>query len=272
MTDYYKLIGVLPGASQAEIKSAYRKLAREHHPDINAAPEAERDFALIAHAYRILSNPQERAHYDRIQRERRQKSAWNSSDSVLTSNNPHAQRIRRMAAQRRWDSAVDRWIESERRETYARTQAVFTTVTLFLSTFMVAVFKPRIWDIFGDTGRFVVIGLFLLGMWHLFSRLRQSFERYTYARPRVSVTSEIEQKPIDKPFTRSAASLFLIGGYALSMLIGIFVGSQAHRIQIFSDIPYLFGGGGVRFDMLFYPPIAVLLIDSMHTVASKIDV
>lgn len=272
MTDYYKLIGVAPGATQAEIKSAYRRLARERHPDVNAAPEAERDFALIAHAYRILSNPQERARYDQIQRERRKQSAWNSSDSVLTSNNPHARRIRRMAAQRRWDSAVDRWIESERRETYARTQAVFTTVTLFLSTFMVAVFKPRIWDIFGDIGRFVVIGLFIIGMWHLVSRLRASFDRYTYARPRVSVTSVVEQKPSDKPFTRSTAGAFLIGGYALSMLIGIIVGSQAHRISLFGDIPYLFGGSSVRFDMLFYPPIAVLLVDMMHTVASKIDV
>ena len=273
MADYYKLIGVSRTATQAEIKSAYRRLARERHPDVNSAADAEREFALIAHAYRILSNPQERARYDGIERERRTKAAWNSTDSVIHSDNPHARRIRRMTAQRRWDSAVDRWIESERRETYARTQTVFTTVTLFLSTFMVGVFKPRFWDLMGDAGRFVLIGLFLVGLWHLFSRLRASFERYTYRRPRPSSSTpdtSVELPASDKPFTRSAASFFLIGGYALSLVIGIIVGAQAHRILLFNDIPYLFGNT-IRFDLLFYPPIAVLLVDLMHTIASKID-
>ncbi len=271
MVDYYKLIGVERTATQAEIKSAYRRLARERHPDVNRSVDAQRDFAVIAHAYRILSSPQERARYDQIQRERRANAGWNSSDSVLHSNNPHARRMRRMAVQRRWDNAVDRWIESERRETYARTQTVFTTVTLFLSTFMVAVFKPRLWDTFGGIGRLVLIGLFLAGIWHLFARLRASFERYTYPRPRALDTSVTHERPAsDKPFTRSAASAFLIGGYALSLIVGIIVGSQAHRVLIFNDIPYLFGET-IRFDMLFYPPIAVLLVDMMHTVASKID-
>jgi curved DNA-binding protein CbpA len=241
VADYYKLIGVSRTATQAEIKSAYRRLARERHPDVNQAADAEREFALIAHAYRILSNPQERARYDSIERERRTKVAWNSSDSVIHSDNPHARRIRRMTAQRRWDSAVDRWIESERRETHARTQAVFTTVTLFLSTFMVAVFKPRFWDLMGDAGRFVLIGLFLVGSWHLFLRLRASFERYTYRRPPQSSDTSVDIPATDKPFTRSAASVFLIGGYALSLGIGIIVGAQAHRFHLVSDIPYLFG-------------------------------
>lgn len=272
MADYYKLIGVKSSASQAEIKSAYRRLARERHPDINHSADAEREFALIAHAYRVLSNPQERARYDSIQRERRMNGGWSGTDSVLHSDNPHARRIRRMAAQRRWDSAVDRWIESERRETHARTQAVFTTVTLFLSTFMAAVFRPRIWDTFGGIGRLIVIGLFLIGMWHLFSRLRSSFERYTYRGPRTFDTSIMrEESPSDKPFTRSAASAFLIGGYVLSLVVGIVVGSQAHHILLFNDIPYLFGES-IRFDLVFYPPIAVLIVDLMHTFASKIDV
>lgn len=271
MADYYKLIGVARTATQAEIKSAYRRLARERHPDVSSAADAEREFALIAHAYRILSNPQERARYDQIERERRTKAAWNSTtDSVIHSDNPHARRIRRMAAQRRWDSAVDRWIESERRETFARTQAVFTTVTLFLSTFMVAVFKPRFWDLMGDAGRFVLVGLFLVGIWHLVSRLRANFERYTYRRPRQTPDTSVEIPATDKPFTRSAASVFLIGGYALSLLIGIIVGAQAHRVHLFRDIPYLFGET-IRFDLMFYPPIAVLIIDLMHTIASKID-
>lgn len=271
MADYYKLIGVEPTATSAEIKSAYRRRARERHPDVNRSADAERDFAIIAHAYRILINEEERARYDAIRRERRRNAAWNSTDSVLGSDNPHARRIRRMATQRRWDNAVDRWLESERRETYARTQAVFTTVTLFLSTFMVAVFKPRIWDVLGGVGHLVLISLFLVGVWHIFLRLRASFERYTYRRPRRLEASVMhEEVPNDKPFTRSAASAFLIGGYAVSMLVGIIVGSQAHHVMLFNDIPYLFGDA-IRLDLLIYPPIAVLLVDLMHVVASKID-
>jgi molecular chaperone DnaJ len=66
MVNYYKVLKISPKASTAEIKSAYRRLAREMHPDVNGGTEdATREFALLAKAYEILSNPQERAHYDK---------------------------------------------------------------------------------------------------------------------------------------------------------------------------------------------------------------
>ena len=52
--------------------------------------------------------------------------------------------------QARLDKAVDRWLEVERRENFALQQAVFTTVTLFLSTFIVAMLKPRFWQSFNS--------------------------------------------------------------------------------------------------------------------------
>ena len=65
MVDYYRILKVSPKASNTEIKSAYRKLARKMHPDVNGGSEsAARDFSQIAKAYQILSNPQERAYYD----------------------------------------------------------------------------------------------------------------------------------------------------------------------------------------------------------------
>ncbi|HVF49904.1 MAG TPA: J domain-containing protein [Pyrinomonadaceae bacterium] len=268
MVDYYKILGVKQAASATEIKSAYRRLARKRHPDVNGgSDEAAREFALIALAYRTLSDPQERAFYD----DQRRNIHQTPSGSVLHSSNPHAQRMRRMVmAQARFDRVVDRLIEAERRETFVLQQAVFTTVTLFLSTFFVAMFKPRLWHSFDHIGRAILVTLFLIGLWHLTVRLRACFAHYTYQPKRIhdSIINE-EEKP-DKPFTRLTASTFLVLGYAASLAAGLFVGSHAQYVVIFNDVPYLFGQH-IRPDLLFYPPIAVLIVDTMHTVASKID-
>jgi len=66
MKDYYEILGVARDASQDEIKKAFRKLARDTHPDANPDdPAAEARFREIAEAYEILSDPQRRAAFDR---------------------------------------------------------------------------------------------------------------------------------------------------------------------------------------------------------------
>jgi molecular chaperone DnaJ len=62
--DLYEILGVPRDAPAEDIKRAYRKLAREHHPDVNAAPEAEERFKEIVGAYEILSDPEKRQRYD----------------------------------------------------------------------------------------------------------------------------------------------------------------------------------------------------------------
>jgi curved DNA-binding protein len=60
----YTTLEVAPGASEAEIKKAYRKLARQYHPDVNKDPAAEEKFKEINAAYEVLSDKEKRAKYD----------------------------------------------------------------------------------------------------------------------------------------------------------------------------------------------------------------
>ncbi len=279
MIDYYKVLGVKMNASQAEIKSAYRKLARKSHPDLNPNSEAGRQFALLSKAYHTLIDPQERAYYDEQLRAQK-----NRSYSILDSNNPHAKRARNLAVQAKWDRLVDEVLERDRLENRERQRAVFTTVSLFLSTFFLAMMRPQLWQVFSTWGKVIVLTLFVMGVWHLANRLREYLAHYTY-RPDLIQGSIMRGASLpEQPFTRFSAYTFLLVGYALSVGIGLYIGW--HTQDFFNDIALLFRDRVVVVqssmlaytwaailipDLIIYPPIAVLIVDTVHGITSRID-
>lgn len=64
--DYYEVLGLQKGATDAEIKKAYRQMAKKYHPDVNKAADAEEKFKEINEAYEVLSDPQKKANYDQF--------------------------------------------------------------------------------------------------------------------------------------------------------------------------------------------------------------
>ena len=64
-SNYYEVLGVSADATADQIKKAYRRLARELHPDVATGPGAEERFKDVSRAYEVLSNPEKRQMYDR---------------------------------------------------------------------------------------------------------------------------------------------------------------------------------------------------------------
>ncbi len=267
--NYYKYLNVTNDASTAEIKSAYRRLARKKHPDVNEGDEeASREFGRIAHAYRVLSNPKKRAEYDK-DRLRDEYRSRGRDDSIFTSDNPHARRARQMAYEKRYNAIIDRMIADERRESMAMQKIIFPVVALFFSSGFVVIFKPLFWTNSSIVGRIILLTLFAVGILHLLKRLQAGFERYTYSSENIhdSLLEELEEET--RPYSRFTAVTFLVGGILVSVGVGFLISNLLGTFGT-AMMPRIFSHQ-LHPELVFYPPIAVLLVDAVHAVAVRLE-
>src|SRR5437764_11807063 len=143
MVNYYDILKVSHEATSAEIKSAYRRLARELHPDRNnGSEETALKFAAIAEAYETLGNPRERTKYDRRLAEITM--GTNGDGQVFTSDNKYSRRWRQMVYEKRFNEIIDRMIIEERRESIALQRFLFPLVALFIGLLFVGIVRPNL--------------------------------------------------------------------------------------------------------------------------------
>jgi hypothetical protein len=267
MVNYYDILKVSPQASKAEIKSAYRRLARKLHPDSHeGSEETALKFAAIAEAYEILGNSKERSAFDRRLLESQQSTNGNG-DSVFASKNRHARRWRQMVYDKRFNDIIDRMIAEERRESIALQRFIFPLVALGVGAIFAGVTRPNILltDFFpgwsGSLFRISVASLFVVGVIHLVGRLRESFDRFAYDDEEIhdSILDETEL-PI-RTMSRYAMSAVIIAGLVLCIGLGF---SLSYGLDLGSvSKPYLFSRLP-QVDVLIFPPIFVLIVDVIH--------
>ncbi|HLA95795.1 MAG TPA: J domain-containing protein [Pyrinomonadaceae bacterium] len=268
MSNYYEILKVSPKASRAEIKSAYRKLARKLHPDKNqGSGETAVAFAAIAEAYEVLGNPTERSTYDKRMLQV-QYSDSADGDSVFVSTNSHARRWRQLVYEHRYNEIIDRMIAEERRESLALQKVIFPTVALFVSCLVVAMFKPQFFEYSPIVIKIVLVSLFVAGVVHLYGRIREGLQRFTYDETELheSILDDNERKI--KPFSRVFAGAFLLIGVAASFGVGLIIGNYFQMFPV--SVPAMFSHS-LKPEFVFYPPIFVLFVDAMHGFASRID-
>lgn len=266
MVNYYQTLKVSPKASRAEIKSAYRRLARKLHPDANHGSEqTARAFAAIAEAYEVLGNPKERARYDKLLLDARFNGSGDN-DSVFASSNAHARRWRQLIYERRYNEIVDRMIAEEHRESTEMQKFIFPTVALFVSSLAVGIFKPSVFVDSAIIGKIIFVSLFVAGLIHIFGRFREALDHFTYDDGEIHESIFEDAGRPARRFSRFFATSFLIVGVFVFFGLGLVAGYYVDMVS--SAVPTMFASR-LSAESVFYPPIFVLFVDFVHAVVLR---
>ena len=267
VVNYYDILRVSHEASAAEIKSAYRRLARELHPDRNnGSEETALKFAAIAEAYETLGSLRERAKYDRRLAELT--ASANGNGQVFTSDNRYSRRWRQMVYEKRYNEIIDRMILEERRESVALQRFIFPLVALFVALLFVGITRPNLFmsQPFGEWTwvlfRIGIVALFAVGVLHLIGRMRESLDHLAYDDEAIhDSVLDVSDLP-QRHWSRYSLLAIMVLGTFGCLAVGYAIGFGFH---LTSEYGYLFADGPTL-DVVLFPPIFVLLVDAIHTI------
>jgi len=261
MLDYYQILGVKSTASIKEIKAAYKRLARLQHPDLNGGlPEATRAFVQISRARDILIDPQRRAAYDA------QRTAYVAKGaSAPVVNSTVESYVRRARSDARIKKNLEKFLMIEREEVRALRQAVFPIVAFLFAAFFVPLVRPHLWRSSGVIGRTVILVLVSIGVWHTVSKIWSAIKLHTDDR-----TVATGDQLFPKRWSRRQAILFIALAAIGCGLLGTLIGMSFSE-SLLSAMPMFFDPS-IRLELLLYPWIMVLLIDSVYSISQRIDI
>lgn len=245
MFDAYAVLGIPRSASSREVKSAYRRLARKHHPDVSSSADSKLEFVRIHEAYQLLSNPPSRKLYDHYLGKHERSAEWLEREAAIEA---------------RAEEIVAGILERDRAEIRQRGEAVSVVTTLLLSTFLAALAQPIL--AFGWLARGVLVLWAIYCAYYLARSLKRTFSRYTYVPPRLSVTQLVE--PPTEPFSRTEAALMLGAAYVIALALGALIGELAE-----GSVWLIFERGSVAAIFVF-PPIAVFIVDKVRQLNDRL--
>jgi len=262
MLDYYQVLGVKSTASVKEIKAAYKRLARLQHPDLNGGlPGATEAFVQISRARDILIDPQRRAAYDAQRNAYAAKGAYAPVVSATVETY-----VRRARSDARINRNLEKFLMIEREETRALQQAVFPIVAFLFAAFFVPLVRPHLWHSSGWMGRAVILVLVGIGVWHTVSKIWTGIKLHTDDDRTVATGDQM----LAKRWSRRQALLFIALAAIGCGLLGTLIG-MSFSDSLLSAMPMFFDPS-IRLELLLYPWIMVLLIDTVYSLSQRIDI
>ena len=259
MVDYYQVLGVKSTASVKEIKAAYKRLARQQHPDLNGLPEATRAFVQISQARDILIDPQRRAAYDA------QRHAYAAKGAAVVNTTVDTY-LRRARSDARIKKNLEKFLMTEREDARALRQAVFPIVAFLFAAFFVPLVRPHFWRSSGWTGRTVILILLCTGVWHTLSKIWTAVKLHTDDDRIVATDDQV----LANRWSRRQAILLIAFSAIGCGLLGTLIG-MSFSDSLLSAMPMFFDAS-IRPELLFYPWIMVLLLDAGHALSQRIDI